>query len=93
MNNAMVELTKSLRYKLRMFGVRIQGATTNIFCDNEAVYKEHDDARINVEEKAPFNSLSSLSRGSGGRHNACCKRRHKDELEQSIHETITANAT
>lgn len=40
MKNAMVELTESLRYKLRMFGVRIQGATTNIFCDNEeAVYK------------------------------------------------------
>ena len=33
-----IELIKGLRYKLRMFGVPIEGPT-NIFCDNEAVYK------------------------------------------------------
>ena len=33
-----VELIESLRYKLRMFGVPLTGPT-NIFCDNEAVYK------------------------------------------------------
>ena len=33
-----VELVESRRYKLRMFGVPIEGPT-NIFCDNEAVYK------------------------------------------------------
>ena len=33
-----VELIESLRYKLRMFGVPIEGAS-NVFCDNEAVYK------------------------------------------------------
>jgi Reverse transcriptase (RNA-dependent DNA polymerase) len=37
MKNA-IELIESLRYKLRMFGVPIEGPT-NIFCDNEAVYK------------------------------------------------------
>lgn len=37
MKNA-VELSEALRYKLRMFGVPIEGPT-NIFCDNEAVYK------------------------------------------------------
>ncbi|KAI2502900.1 Reverse transcriptase (RNA-dependent DNA polymerase) [Fragilaria crotonensis] len=37
MKNA-VELTESLRYKLRMFGVPIDNPT-NVFCDNEAVYK------------------------------------------------------
>ncbi len=37
MKNAM-ELIKALHYKLRMFGVPIEGAT-NVFCDNEAVYK------------------------------------------------------
>ena len=37
MKNA-VELTESLRYKLRMFGVPIDSAT-NVFCDIEAVYK------------------------------------------------------
>ena len=33
-----VKLTEALRYKLRMFGVPIDGAT-NVFCDKEAVYK------------------------------------------------------
>jgi hypothetical protein len=33
-----IELIESLRYKLRMFGVPIEGST-NIFCDNEAVVK------------------------------------------------------
>ena len=32
------ELIEALRYKLRMFGVPIDGPT-NVFCDNEAVYK------------------------------------------------------
>jgi hypothetical protein len=31
-----VELIDSLRYKLRMFGVPIEGPT-NVFCDNDAV--------------------------------------------------------
>ena len=31
-------MTDGLRYKLRMFGVPIDGPTS-IFCDNEAVYK------------------------------------------------------
>ena len=33
-----VEMIKALRYKLRMFGVPVDGPT-NVFCDNEAVYK------------------------------------------------------
>ena len=33
-----VELIAALQYKLRMFGVPIDGST-DIFCDNEAVYK------------------------------------------------------
>jgi hypothetical protein len=33
-----VELVESLRYKLRMFGMPIEGPT-NVFCDNEAVTK------------------------------------------------------
>ena len=32
------EMIESLRYKLRMFGVPIEGPT-NVFCDNEAVCK------------------------------------------------------
>ena len=37
MKNA-IELIEGLRYKLRMFGIPIEGPT-NIFCDNEAVTK------------------------------------------------------
>ena len=33
-----VEMTESFRYKLRMFGIPIDGPT-NIYCDNEAVYQ------------------------------------------------------
>ena len=33
-----VELVEALRYKLRMFGIPIEGPT-NVFCDNESVYK------------------------------------------------------
>ena len=33
-----VELAEAIRYKLRMFGVPIDGPTS-VFCDNEAVYK------------------------------------------------------
>ena len=32
------EMIESLRYKLRMFGIPIDGPA-NVFCDNEAVYK------------------------------------------------------
>ena len=33
-----VEHIEALRYKLRMFGIPIEGPT-NVFCDNEAVFK------------------------------------------------------
>jgi hypothetical protein len=33
-----IELVRSLRYKLQMFGIRIEGPT-DVFCDNESVYK------------------------------------------------------
>ena len=33
-----VELVEALRYKLRMFGVPIEGPT-NLFCYNDSVYK------------------------------------------------------
>jgi hypothetical protein len=37
-NQNEVEMIEALRYKLQMFGVPIEGATT-VFCDNEAVCK------------------------------------------------------
>ena len=33
-----IDLVKALRYKLRMFGIPIEGPT-DVFCDNESVYK------------------------------------------------------
>jgi len=33
-----VELIEALRYKLRMFGIPVEGPS-NVYCDNEAVYK------------------------------------------------------
>ena len=36
--NVGVDMVEALRYKLRMFGVPFDGAD-NVFCDNEAVYK------------------------------------------------------
>eukprot|EP00957_Ditylum_brightwellii_P166923 12705652-Ditylum_brightwellii.AAC.1 len=33
-----IEMVEAMRYKLRMFGVPLNGPT-NVFCDNEAVYK------------------------------------------------------
>ena len=33
-----IDLVKSLRYKLRMFGVPIEGPS-DVFCDNESVFK------------------------------------------------------
>ena len=34
-----VEMVEAFRYKLRMFGVPLDGAV-NVFCENEAVYKK-----------------------------------------------------
>ena len=33
-----IDLVKSLRYKLRMFGIPVDGPT-DVFCDNESVFK------------------------------------------------------
>jgi hypothetical protein len=49
MKNA-IELIEALRYKLRMFGIPINGAT-NIFCDNEAVTKNYSDPTSTLKKK------------------------------------------
>jgi hypothetical protein len=49
MKNA-IELIEALRYKVRMFGVPINGAT-NIFCDNKAVTKNCSDPTSTVKKK------------------------------------------
>ena len=45
-----IELVKSLRYKLRMFGVPLEGPT-NMYCDNEAVYKNVADPSSVLNKK------------------------------------------
>ena len=47
-----VELAEALRYKLRMFGVPIE-ASTNIFCDNKAVYKNTSLPESTLKKKHP----------------------------------------
>jgi hypothetical protein len=49
MKNA-VELIERLRYKLRMFGIPIDGPT-NIFCDNQAVYKNCSQPESTLNKK------------------------------------------
>ena len=45
-----VELIKALRYKLSMFGVPIDGST-EVFCDNEAVYKNASTPESQLRKK------------------------------------------
>ena len=45
-----VELVKALRYKLRMFEATIEGAT-NIYCDNEEVYKNCSILELTARKK------------------------------------------
>ena len=47
-----VELIAALQYKLRMFGVPIDGST-DIFCDNEAVNKNASMPEISAQEETP----------------------------------------
>ena len=45
-----VELIAALQYKLRMFGIPIDGYT-DIFCDNEAVYKNSSTPESQIRNK------------------------------------------
>ena len=45
-----IELIEALRYKLRMFGFPIEGPT-NIFCNNEAVYKNYSIPESTLRKK------------------------------------------
>ena len=45
-----VELIESLRYKLRMFGIPIEGPT-NVFCDNKAVTRNCSTPESTLQKK------------------------------------------
>ena len=55
-----VELIAALRYKLKMFGVPVDGST-DIFCDNEAVYKNSSTPEYQLRKKH-YNILYHMSR-------------------------------
>jgi hypothetical protein len=59
-----VDLIKGLRYKLRMFVIPIEGPSTDIFCDNEAVTKSYGIPESTLEEEAPLHCLSQKQRSS-----------------------------
>lgn len=45
-----IELIEALRYKLRMFGIEIEGPT-DLFCDNEAVVKNCSNPESSLKKK------------------------------------------
>ena len=57
----------SIRYKIRMFGIPIKGAT-NIFCDNEAVFKNASIAESRLKKK----------------HNSVCFHRVRESVASGI---------
>ena len=61
-----VDMIKVLQYKLRMFGVPIDGST-EIFCDNEALYKNASTpkSRIRKNHHSILYHMSREAMGSG----------------------------
>jgi hypothetical protein len=52
------EMIESLRYKLKMFGIPIDGPA-DVFCDNQAVYKNTVITESTLlEEETSFNCIS-----------------------------------
>lgn len=61
------ELIISMRYKLRMFGIPIMGEA-NVFCDNEAVYKNSTFAESTLKKK----------------HNSICYHRVRENVAAGV---------
>ena len=54
-----VDMVKALHYKLRIFGIPVDGPA-NVFCDNEAVYKNTVLPESVLNKKNAFNCISYL---------------------------------
>ena len=79
-----VELIVALRYKLMMFGVPIDGST-NIFCDNEAVYKNSSTLESKLRNK--HHSISyHMSREAVA---SCACRMSKEDTETKLSNLFT----
>ena len=75
-----VEQIEALRYKLRMFGVPLEGPT-NIFCDNELVFKNASIPDSTLKKKT-YKYLLPPVEGSGGSGDGTDRKRgHNHELE------------
>jgi hypothetical protein len=59
-----IDHIEAIQYKLQMFGIPIEGATS-IFCDNESVVKNTSHPESNFEEETSLHCSSLLSRGNG----------------------------
>jgi len=79
-----IELIEALRYKLRMFGVPIDGAT-NIFCDNEAVTKNCSDSTSPLKKK--HHSIANHRNGEAVAAGTC--RITKEDTENNLSDFFT----
>ena len=64
------ELTESLRYKLRMFGVSIAGPA-RVLCDNESVVKSSSVPESRIKKKHCSILVPQSQRGYNSRHIDC----------------------
>ena len=83
MKNA-VELIAALRYKLRMFGVPMDGPT-DMFCDNEAVYKNASTPESQLKKK--HHSISYHMSREAVASGAC--RIAKEDTETNLSDLFT----
>ena len=83
MNNS-VDLIAALQYKLRMFGVPIDGST-EIFCDNEAVYKSASTPESQLRKK--HHSISYHKRREAMASGAC--RMAREDTDANLSELFT----
>ena len=79
-----VELITALRYKLRTFGVPIDGST-DMFCDNEVVYKNTSmpDSQLRKKHHIIAYRMSRESVGSGASRIA------KEDIETNSADLLT----
>ena len=79
-----VDLIAALRYKLRIFGVPIDGST-DIFCDNEAVYNNASTPESQLRNK--HHSISYHISREVGDSGTC--RMSKEDTETNLSDLFT----
>ena len=87
----MIELVEELWYKLCMFRFPIEGAT-NMFCDNESVYKKKFKSRGSTEEETSQHLISSISRSSCSGHREVLKRANGVKPGGLVYKDVAADS-